>query len=258
MRRREYHIICFITWLLFKLDTLQTKEVSCIGYCEFRFLHSYAGERIGAMIPSLIWTDLRIWITGSTGVVRDWAVLTSFISMDLIYEILTVHGIFFLMFSILKLSHPVTNALELLSFLEVPKLHVITFFLFSYIKNGRNCFRLSQKLLTPVLRAQALPIYVFHWSSDQGLNLRRTTFKAIMPPITQMMWFRCSLYLFLICFVKSLHLITSNCLRSNRHLVILAHILIVKSAFTQIGISSYRHIAFCYFGTRSWSSPHQY
>ena len=48
--------------------------------------------------------------------------------MDLIYENLTFHGILFLIFSILNLSHPVTNALEILSFLEVLKLHFITFF----------------------------------------------------------------------------------------------------------------------------------
>jgi hypothetical protein len=73
----------------------------------------------------------------SAGVFRNLAVLSSFISMDLIYVNLTFHGILFLMFSILKLSHPVTNALELLSFLEVIKLHVITFFLLSYINQGR-------------------------------------------------------------------------------------------------------------------------
>jgi hypothetical protein len=87
--------------------------------------------------------NLRFWITRSGGVFRNLAVLASFISMDLIYENLTFHGILFLMFSILKLLHPVTNALEILSFLEVLKLHVITFFLLSYINQVRPFFQLS-------------------------------------------------------------------------------------------------------------------
>ena len=87
--------------------------------------------------------NLRFWITRSAGVFRNLAVLASFISMDLIYENLNFHGILFLMFSILRLSHPVTNALELLSFLEVQKLHVITFLLLSYINQGRPFFQLS-------------------------------------------------------------------------------------------------------------------
>ena len=88
--------------------------------------------------------NLRFWITRSAGVFRNLAVLASFISMDLIYENLTFHGILiFVMFSILKLSHPVTDALELLAFLEVLKLHVITFFLLSYINQVRPFSQLS-------------------------------------------------------------------------------------------------------------------
>ena len=86
--------------------------------------------------------NLRFWIARSAAVFRNLAVLASFISMDLIYENLTFHWILFLMFSILKLSHPVKNALELLSFLKVQKLHIITFFL-SYINQGRPFFQLS-------------------------------------------------------------------------------------------------------------------
>ena len=59
--------------------------------------------------------------------------LSLFVSMDLIYENLTFRGILFLMFSILRLTHSVTHALESLSFMEMQKLHVITFFLLSYI-----------------------------------------------------------------------------------------------------------------------------
>ena len=131
---------------------------------------------IGAIILSLIWTDFRFWITRSTGVVRDWEVVASFISMDLIYENLTFHGILFLVFSILKLSHPVTNALELLSFLTVQKLHVITFFLFSYFNKGRPFFRLSQKLLFWKHNKYRFKSLI---GADLGLKLRWTTFEAI-------------------------------------------------------------------------------
>ena len=87
--------------------------------------------------------NLRFWFTCSAGVFRNLAVLASFISMDLTYENLTFHGILFLTFSILNPSHPVINTLEIVSFLEVLKLHFITFFLLSYINQGRPFVQLS-------------------------------------------------------------------------------------------------------------------
>ena len=134
--------------------------------------------------------NLRFWITHSAGVFRNLIVLASFISMDLTYENLTFHGILFLMFSILNLSHPVTNALEILSFLEVLKLHFITFFLLSYINHGRHFFQLSC-----LENGRNTDLSLWFWA-DRGLNLRWTTLKAIMLTITQLVWFRCLLYFF--------------------------------------------------------------
>ena len=134
--------------------------------------------------------NLRFWITHSARVFRNLIVLASFISMDLMYENLTFRGILFLMFSILNLSHPVTNALEILSFLEVLKLHFITFFLLSYINQGRLFSQLS---CLENARNTDLSLW---FGADQGLNLQWTTLKAIMLTITQLVWFRCLLYLF--------------------------------------------------------------
>ena len=169
----SYHLLKSIIIVQVWYITIEANAVFCNGYYEFLFPNSYSGE--GLVLRLFYCLDSHVKHD-----VRDLAVLASFISMDLINENLTFHGI--LMFSILKLSHPVTNALALLSFLVGQKLHV----LFSSFPRSSSPLSWKRKKY----RFKSL-----NWN-DQGLHLRWTTFKAIMLTITQLMWFRCLLYLF--------------------------------------------------------------